>query len=234
MPASRPCSGECRGLRDPRGPPRAPQSLCRILPTILHPAQVRRSCARGQDDGEFRRPRGHWAKPPRCPQAMGAAGPATAPVLSPLPRLSQLDSLCAAAQALHALRSPDADLLPVLTAAVEVRGRGSLAGKAWSGQLKAGLAGEWGGNHCAGPPWQHPEYTPFFPGRVRRPQQRPPGTWRLEQAEPATSAQPSCCSPTRGQWRWRPCYGPCWRGCGAEGQLAVGHPRAAPEVMVRT
>ncbi|XP_069660384.1 triokinase/FMN cyclase [Haliaeetus albicilla] len=32
---------------------------------------------------------------------------------------TMLDSLCAAAQALHALRSPGADLLPVLTAAVE-------------------------------------------------------------------------------------------------------------------
>ncbi|KAF1585600.1 Triokinase/FMN cyclase, partial [Eudyptes moseleyi] len=32
---------------------------------------------------------------------------------------TMLDSLCAAAQALHALRSPDADLLPVLAAAVQ-------------------------------------------------------------------------------------------------------------------
>ncbi|KAF1487546.1 Triokinase/FMN cyclase, partial [Megadyptes antipodes antipodes] len=32
---------------------------------------------------------------------------------------TMLDSLCAAAQALHTLRSPDADLLPVLAAAVQ-------------------------------------------------------------------------------------------------------------------
>lgn len=108
----------------------------------LHPAQVRRSCAGGQDDGECRHPGGRgWggAEPPRCPRATGAAGLAAALALSPLPRLSQLDSLCAAAQALHALRSPDADLLPVLAAAVQVMGPVGRGG-AWQAEPGAGSA----------------------------------------------------------------------------------------------
>lgn len=156
-------------------------------------------------------PGGCGAEPPHWPRATGATGPAAALALSLLPRLSQLDSLCAAAQALRALRSPGADLLPVLATAVQVQGRG------WESPRRAGP----GGHQLARP---HPERTPFCPGRAQRPRPRPPGTWRPGRAEPATSARPSWCSPTRGQWRWQPCCGPCWRGCGAEAQPALGHP----------
>lgn len=64
--------------------------------------------------------------------ATGATSLATALALSPLPRFSQLDSLWAAAQALRALRSPNAELLPVLAAAVQVRGRGAQQ-RGWQG-----------------------------------------------------------------------------------------------------
>lgn len=47
----------------------------------------------------------------------------------PNSRFSQLDSLCAAAQALHALRRPGANPLQVLAAAVQVRRAGSWDGR---------------------------------------------------------------------------------------------------------
>ncbi|KFV66965.1 Bifunctional ATP-dependent dihydroxyacetone kinase/FAD-AMP lyase (cyclizing), partial [Dryobates pubescens] len=61
-------------------------------------------------------PGGQRGSPPIDPFLRGC--PRTT-VLSPCAHLSQLDSLCAAAQALHALRSPGAELLPVLSAAVQ-------------------------------------------------------------------------------------------------------------------
>uniref|UniRef100_A0A8B9QZH8 Triokinase/FMN cyclase n=1 Tax=Anas platyrhynchos TaxID=8839 RepID=A0A8B9QZH8_ANAPL len=123
---------------------------------------------------------------------------------------TMLDSLCAAAQALHALRSPGAELLTVLASAVQVQGWGGDRG--WA---------EWDGNGCTGRALS----APCPPGRAQRRRQKPPGTWKLVRAEPATSARPSCCSLTPGRWRRRPCCAPCWRGCGAEGgQPACGCP----------
>lgn len=108
-----------------------------------------------------------------------------------VPNFSQLDPLWAVAQALGALRSPGAQLLPVLAAAVQVTGQGE--------------AGEMAGDNDRQPD--------FVPCRAGRRQPRPPRRWRPGRAEPATSARRGCCSPTRGPWRWRPCCGPCWRGC---------------------
>lgn len=100
MPASKPCSGECSGT--PRDP------LSGTLSSPLLPVQVRRSGPRRQDDGECCSAEGHslwWWSQRSSP-----------------PCVSQLDALCAAAQALRALRSPGANLLTVLASAVEVRG----------------------------------------------------------------------------------------------------------------
>lgn len=58
--------------------------------------------------------------------------------------------------------------------------------------------------------------TPVFPSRAQRQQQSLLGTWRLVQAEPATSAQLSCCSPIPGLWQQQQCCELCWRGCRAE------------------
>ncbi|NWU73051.1 TKFC cyclase, partial [Pterocles burchelli] len=51
--------------------------------------------------------------------ALGGFQRGPIPRFQPPPHFSQLDSLHAAAQALHALRSPGAELLPVLAAAVQ-------------------------------------------------------------------------------------------------------------------
>lgn len=102
--------------RDPRGTPPGP--LGGSLPSAVLATQVRRSCPGGQDHGECHL---SAAGPRCCPPALGAVG---GPRAQPPARVSQLDSLCAAAQVLHALRSPGAELLTVLASAVQVRGRG--------------------------------------------------------------------------------------------------------------
>uniref|UniRef100_A0A8C3NGD5 Triokinase/FMN cyclase n=1 Tax=Geospiza parvula TaxID=87175 RepID=A0A8C3NGD5_GEOPR len=114
---------------------------------------------------------------------------------------TMLDSLFAAGQALHSLRSPGADPVQVLAAAVQV----------W----RAGTVGQLDGNpcHCPG---EHP----VFPGRARRRRRRPPGTWRLGRAEPAMCTHPGWSSPMPGLWQWQQCWEQCWRGCGTPWALS--------------